>query len=85
MTAAQERVIDAIKDLTAWLGYPPTVREIAMELGCQINNVCGHLDRLEEQGRIVRGERGQSRTIRVVEPKGFPLLDIETLGALISG
>ena len=51
-------------------GMPPTVREIAAELGIKGSTVNSHLDRLEERGLIVRPERGRRGNL-LLSPKGL--------------
>jgi DNA-binding transcriptional regulator YhcF (GntR family) len=67
MTTLDPRVVVAV---IAWfhekLGYAPTVRELAIELGCSVSTVHKALARLERQGRIIR-EPGKARTIRINE------------------
>ncbi len=58
--------IDAIRDLTNELGFPPSVREIGERIGCKgIANVHRALDDLRDEG-IVHWEDGRHRTIRLV-------------------
>jgi repressor LexA len=67
MTALEPRVVIAV---IAWfvekVGYPPTVRELAIELGCSVSTVHKALAKLERQGRIIR-EPGKARTLRIIE------------------
>ena len=59
-------VLDAIRELTAELGYPPTIVELATELARSPANVHYHVDRLVAAGRLRRGPRGHARTLVVV-------------------
>ncbi len=42
---------------------PPTVREIATRVGCQVGTVQRHMDRLLSKG-LIRFEMGRARTVR---------------------
>jgi repressor LexA len=65
-TTKQLAVIDAIVDLTAERGYPPTMREIAKVIGSIHSDVQQKLWRLRRDGRVTWDE-GRARTVRVVE------------------
>ena len=65
-TPKQLAVLDAIVDLTAERGYPPTMREIAAVIGSIHSDVQQKLWRLRRDGRVTWDE-GRARTVRVVE------------------
>lgn len=64
-TPCQQRVMDAIDELTRQLGYPPTMREIAAAVGTNQSDVFQKCDRLRRAG-LVDWRPGFCRTIRVV-------------------
>jgi predicted ArsR family transcriptional regulator len=63
--ASDTDVIHAIERLTKQHGYPPSVLELAQDLGIVKSAVQYHLDRLCSVGIVTR-ERGKPRTLRVV-------------------
>lgn len=63
-SAARERVERALRNLTLEAGDPPTVREIAAEIGRSASTVAYHLRALEQQG-VVRHDPHRSRTYRL--------------------
>lgn len=66
LTERQQQVVDAIKDLTAERGYPPTVREVGQRIGLSSSStICTHLQNLERLGRITH-EPLSPRTLRVL-------------------
>jgi len=61
----QQRILECIRDFIQERGYPPTVRDIARELGISSTSVVDyHLRRLEQAGWIERDPRS-SRGIRL--------------------
>jgi len=61
----QQRILECIRDFIQERGYPPTVRDIARELGTSSTSVVDyHLRRLEQGGWIERDPRS-SRGIRL--------------------
>ncbi|WP_182101729.1 LexA family protein [Niallia taxi] len=63
----REAILLCIKKNIEVNGYPPTVREIADEVGLSsTSTVHGHLDRLEREGYIKR-DPNKPRTILIVE------------------
>ncbi len=63
-----EAVLEAIRRRTADGGYPPTLREIAEDVGAgSSSSVAFVLDRLERDGRITR-RVGMPRTVQVIDP-----------------
>jgi repressor LexA len=61
----QQRILECIRDFIQERGYPPTVRDIARELGISSTSVVDyHLKRLEQAGWIERDPRS-SRGIRL--------------------
>lgn len=74
ITTKQLQVLQAVYDLLAEIGYPPTVREIGSRVGlASPSTVHGHLDRLEEAGFIAR-DPSKTRTIELTQ------LGLDTLG-----
>lgn len=74
ITTKQLQVLQAVYDLLAEIGYPPTVREIGSRVGlASPSTVHGHLDRLEESGFIAR-DPSKTRTIELTQ------LGLDTLG-----
>jgi SOS-response transcriptional repressor LexA len=47
-------------------GYPPTVREVAVELGVATSTAALALDELEAAGTVARTP-GKARTLRIIE------------------
>lgn len=67
LTSRQAQVLEFINSKIALDGYPPTMREIAKNMGIRSNNgVHDHLLALERKGYISRG-RTAARAIRVLE------------------
>jgi len=55
LTKKQATVLKFIRDYRAGLGYSPTMREIALELGVSsVATVAEHIDSLEAKGLVVR-------------------------------
>lgn len=55
LTTAQLNMLGAIQRLTSKCGYPPTVRELAREVGVRSTNAVSQLlSRLEAKGYIKR-------------------------------
>lgn len=54
-TDRQLEVLASIRRLTSSLGYPPTIRELAADLGIRSSNgVSDHLKALERKGCLTR-------------------------------
>lgn len=67
LTDRQRRVVDAIAAYIAENGWPPTIRELADELGFRsTNGVSEVLDAIERKGFIARS-RTKARGIRVLQ------------------
>lgn len=65
-TPAQQRVLAAVRELTARRGFSPTVREIGATVGLSSSStVHTHLAALRAQG-LVQWEVEKSRSLRVV-------------------
>lgn len=65
-TKRQREVVDVIRRLTKQMGYPPTIRELADELGLRgPNAVKNHLNPLRRKGWVT-WQDGKFRTLRVV-------------------
>ena len=68
-TDRQVDVLRSIVKLTQLWGYPPTVRELAEDLGVTATNgVAEHLERLEAKGCLVKKARS-SRALALT-PRG---------------
>ncbi len=68
-TPKQLSILRFIVETQQERGVSPSVREICEHLGGRhVKTVAEHLDRLEEKGAITR-ERGQVRSIRVIDPE----------------
>lgn len=69
--ATRQRVLEYLVAYHAEHGYAPNYRQIAEGCGLStISLVTGHLDALEREGYIKRGEPGASRAIRLL-PKAY--------------
>lgn len=66
LSGAQLRVLDAIKAHIEHSGVPPTISEIASDLGVFPNAVYCHLQTLERKGAIAL-VKGTHRNIRIIE------------------
>lgn len=65
LTERQQQVLNAIASYIKEKGYPPTVRELAQELGFKSTSTLhAHLQRLEKKGYISK-EKGKPRTITI--------------------
>ena len=64
-TPEQLALLEELRRQTAARGYPPTRRELADELRCNVNNVQQMLERLRRDG-VVAWTAGCCRTIREV-------------------
>lgn len=68
MTDAQERVLNAISDLTAELGYAPTIREVGARVGLRSSStVHTHVANLTSMGLVAHNPT-KSRTLRSLGP-----------------
>lgn len=68
-TPKQLSILRFIVETQRERGVSPSIREICEHLGGRhVKTVGEHLDRLEEKGAITR-ERGQVRSLRVMDPK----------------
>ena len=72
LTDKQKRVLQLIAEKVKDIGYPPTLQELADELGVSSKNaVLKHLSALEKKGYIGKREGGAARGIRILESMGF--------------
>jgi len=72
LTDKQKNVLRLIAEKIKDVGYPPTLQELADDLGVQSKNaVLKHLNALEKKGYIGKREGGAARGIRVLESLGF--------------
>lgn len=84
LTGRQQQVLDFIIETIKVEGYPPTVRDIAAELGIiSLNAVRRHLQALSKKGYI-QLEPGKSRGIQVVEELS-PISSVESTRVPILG
>lgn len=67
MTSREHQLLQAIDRLTASHGFPPTMRELAPELGVSLTRIAQIMAACEKAGFIQRVPR-VSRTYRVVWP-----------------
>lgn len=66
LTPAQTRFVEAVRTLTAKLGYPPTHHELRKELGfASVHAVACHVTALERK-RVVSATKGERRSIRII-------------------
>ena len=66
LTPRQRRVASAIRRLTRDRGYPPTIREVAVEVAIAgPNGVKQHLRLMARKGWIT-WDQGKARTLRLV-------------------
>lgn len=72
LTDKQKNVLKLIAEKVKDVGYPPTLQELADELGVSSKNaVLKHLTALEKKGYIGKREGGAARGIRILESLGF--------------
>ncbi len=72
LTEKQKNVLRLIARNVKEIGYPPTLQELADELGVASKNaVLKHLAALEKKGYIGKREGGAARGIRIIESLGF--------------
>jgi repressor LexA len=97
LTPQQRRVLDAIRTSVQRRGYPPTVREIAAEVGLgSPSSVAHHLKTLEQLGVIRRDPRNPraievldcgygGATGRATDRGGSDAVIVPVLGAIAAG
>jgi len=84
LTARQHQVLDFITVHLAQRGYPPTLREIAEQLGVSGTlGIMKHLDALERKGYL-RKEAGSSRGITMTD-RGSPAVLLPIVGVVRAG
>src|SRR5262245_49095431 len=66
--ARTERCFQLIADWPERYGVPPSYRELAVELDCQVSTVHWHVSNLVRQGRVTWSP-GKNRTLRVASPE----------------
>lgn len=72
LTDKQKEVLRLIAEKVNDAGFPPTLQELADELGVASKNaVLKHLNALEKKGYIGKREGGAARGIRILESMGF--------------
>ena len=90
LTRRQEDTLRFIKTYMVSHGYPPTVREIASELGLSSPaTVQAHISSLTEKGYIKKGTN-KSRTIELAvknefAPENESIIDVPLLGKITAG
>lgn len=67
MTAAQRKVYDTICDYVDAHGVPPTLQEIATELGCSRITVWEHAQRLIESGHLKKDGSKRRSLVPVIQ------------------
>src|ERR1700689_1528390 len=79
-TEKQLRILDVIREFTAEMGYPPSVREIGERVGLSSSStVQSHLKTLERRGLL---RRDPTKPRALVEPRRddeLPAMDSVTL------
>ncbi len=72
LTDKQKNVLRLIAEKVNEAGFPPTLQELADELGVASKNaVLKHLSALEKKGYIGKREGGAARGIRILESLGY--------------
>ena len=72
LTDKQKNVLRLIAEKVKDVGYPPTLQELADELGVASKNaVLKHLNALEKKGYIGKRIGGAARGIQILESMGF--------------
>ena len=61
----QQQLLDAVEQMTAANGYPPTMRELATAMAVSLTRIAQLMAACEQQGFITKVP-GISRTYRVV-------------------
>lgn len=90
LTKRQEETLSYIKSYIATKGYPPTVREIAKELGVSSPaTIHAHLAKLEEKG-FIRKEDSKNRAIEITGINEFlntneDIVQVPLLGKITAG
>lgn len=69
LTPARRAVLEAIQAAIARDGFPPTARQIALDVGLSVSTVHAALERLEREGYIARRPRSP-RALRVLRSAG---------------
>lgn len=86
LTKKQREVLDCIEGFVKDNGYTPSYREIAEQLGLSSPaTIHQHIKTLCEKGIINTGDRGEARSIELVEPERMsPLAIMLPLAGLIT-
>jgi len=90
LTKRQEDALNFIKTYIVSHGYPPTVREIATNIGVSSPaTVQAHLDSLADKGYIKKGSN-KNRTIELMVenefiPKNEDVIEVPLLGKITAG
>ncbi|MBD3182559.1 transcriptional repressor LexA [Candidatus Poribacteria bacterium] len=88
LTKRQKQVLDFIVDHIQNSGYPPTVREVANELGISSKGAYDHLTAIEKKGYIKR-DPAKPRAIELMDfvanRINGPLIEIPVVGKVAAG
>ena len=75
LSARQERIVSFIREFTVQYGYPPSIRQIGLDVGISSTSVVSYnLNILQQKGYITR-TREISRGVRLVEPNEIENLE----------
>lgn len=73
LTEKQKQILNLIARDVKRRGYPPTMQELADELGIRSKNaIFKHLTALQNKGCILKHGGGAARGITVIHPMGLP-------------
>jgi repressor LexA len=79
LSSRQERIVSFIREFTARSGYPPSIRQIGLDVGISSTSVVSYnLNILQQKGYISR-TREISRGVRLVEPSELDNLELTEL------
>ena len=85
LTPRQQQVLDIVTSFIGEYGYPPSLRQIAGELGISGTlGVMKHLEALEKKGYLRRAE-GRSRGIALIREQQPPMASIPIVGVVRAG
>lgn len=90
LTEKQKQILNIIGREVRLRGYPPTMQELADELGIRSKNaIFKHLTALETKGYIRRHGGGAARGITILHPMGLPnqvhSIGVPQLGRIAAG
>ncbi len=87
ITEPQKRTLRVIENCLQERGYPPTIQELADELGITPASTHGQVKQLERKGYLKRESR-KARSLVLVRPPDEPVLDlveIPLVGTVVAG